>query len=233
MKKAVAIAMKDLRSDARALEIAPAMAAFALSLVFLLTFALPTAAGRAPVPPPQAGAVPVADVMGVFIWAALLFAMITGAGRSASAEHSGGRIDALVLAPVDPIAIFAGKAGANLAFLVAVELVVIPAAALLTAVPWSRVAAVAPVALLASIGLAATGTLFGAATQYARARSVILPLLCFPVMLPLVLGASRLTSVALGSGGYSPEGRWFILMAVYDLVVTTVAAVTFEFVIKE
>lgn len=233
MRAAFAIAAKDLRSDARAKEIAPTMALFALTLTFVVTFAIPPAGGRATVPPPLAGAIAIREIVAVIIWSCLLFAAIIGAGRSAASESDGSMMEALVLAPVDPASVFAGKAIANLAFLSAAQIVVIPAMVLLTSIPAGNLfPGIVAVALLANLGLAAVGTLFGTASRYARGRSVILPLICFPVMLPAVLAASKLTAALTSYGSFAGEGRWFILLTVYDLVLITIAAVTFEFVIK-
>src|ERR671918_2037097 len=126
MRKALTIAAKDLRSEARAKEIAPAMVLFAIVLVFLFTFTLPAGSGRAPVPEPIAGAVASREVAGSLLWAALLFAGIVGFGRSAASEREAGRIEALLLAPVDPAALFAGKVLANLVYLSVMEVILVP-----------------------------------------------------------------------------------------------------------
>ncbi len=90
-----------------------------------------------------------------------------------------------------------------------------------------------PVALVANLGLAAVGTLFTPASQHTPARSMILPLLTFPLSLPIILGSARLTSSLLIDGGYGTEARWFILMSVFDIVFIAIGAATFEFVIQE
>lgn len=234
MRKALTIAVKDLRSETRAKEIAPAMVLFAIVLVFLFTFTLPAGAGRAPVPEPVAGAVSSREVAGSLLWAALLFAGIVGFGRSAASEREGGRIEALLLAPVDPAALFAGKALANLVYLSVMEVVLFPIFLLfMDLLPQLLFPEIILVALLVNVGLAAVGTLFGAASQYARAREVVLPLLAFPVMLPAILGAARLTSSLLVSGTLAGSAGWLVLLLVFDLVISAVGAVTFEYVIRE
>lgn len=234
MKKALAIAAKDIRGETRAKEIAPAMVLFALVLVFLFTLALPPSAGRAPVPEPRAGAVGAREVSGAFLWSALLFAAIVGFGRNAAAEREGNRIEALIMAPVDPAALFAGKALANFVLLCALELVMLPVFTLFLGIaPSLLFPEIIAVALAVNVGLAASGTLLGAASQYARAREVVLPLLAFPVMLPLVLAGSRLTSSLLMTGAFGSEARWFVLVGAFDLSITAIGAVAFEYVIRE
>lgn len=234
MRGAWIIALKDLRSDGRSREVVPAMVFFSIALVFVFSFALPPGAGRAPLPLPQAGAAAVRDIAGTILWISILFAAITGFGRNAAAEREGSRIEGLLLTPMDPAAIFVGKAMANFVFLVMVELVVIPVSVLFIDLPVSAVIPdLLPVVLMADIGMAAVGTLFAAASQYARARALILPLLLLPALLPIVLAASRLTSTALVVGDFKGEARWFILMAVFDVAFCAIGAVTFEFVIQE
>ncbi|HLF70282.1 MAG TPA: heme exporter protein CcmB [Actinomycetota bacterium] len=234
MRRVFALARQDLLSEARSKEIAPAMVLFALALVFLFTFALPPGAGRAPVPPPVAGAVAVRDMAGTFLWIAILFAAIIGFGRSAAEEKEDSRIDGLLLAPVDPAALFLGKLLANFTFLVILEAAALPFFIVFLDIdPTLLLPGVLPILLLANLGLADIGTLFGAASQHARARALILPLLSFPILLPIVLGASRLTSDLMLTGGFATEGRWFILLTVFDLVTLAIGMVTFEFVIQE
>lgn len=234
MRDALLIAAKDLRSDIRAKEIAPSMMLFALLITFLFTFALPPGSGRAPIPIPTAGAAASREVAGVLFWIGLLFAGIVGFGRNASLEKEGNRIEALLMAPIDPMAIFIGKASANFAYLCAMEAVMLPVFILFFDVPAGLLfPEVLAVLILGNVGMAATGTLFAASSQYARVREVILPLLAFPVLLPLILAASRLTSSLLITGDLAGETRWLILMASFDLAISAVGAVGFEYVIQE
>lgn len=232
LNKTVALAIKDLRSETRAREIAPAMVLFALALVFLFTFALPAGSGRAPVPEPLAGAVSTREIAGTFLWIALLFAGITGFGRSAANDMQ--QMEALLLAPVDPASLFVGKALANFAFLSFLELALLPFFVVFLDI---RAGSIFPgiflVGFVANAGMAAVGTLFGAGSQYARSRSLIMPLLSFPVLLPLILGASRLTSSLLIAGSIRPEARWLGLMTIFDVVMISLGLVLFEFVVQE
>lgn len=233
-RRVAALARKDLRSDSRAKDIAPTMILFAVCLVFLFSFALPPGAGRAPVPRPLAGAVSAREVAGTILWISLLFAGVIGFGRMASVEQEGSRIEGLLLSPVDPGLLFAGKALANFGFLSLVQVALLPVFLLLMDFrPSLLFPQIVAVALSANLGLAATGTLFGAASQYSRVRSVMLPLLSFPVVLPLLLGASRLTSMLLTTGRLGGEARWLVLIAVYDVIFVTIGAVLYEFVIQE
>lgn len=234
MRKALALAAKDLRAEARAKEIAPSMVLFALVLVFLFTFGFPPGAGRAPIPEPRAGAIASREIAGVFLWAALIVAAVVGFGRNAALEREGGRIEGLLLAPVDPAALFFGKALGNFLYLLVMELVMLPVFVLFFDVrPGALFPEILPVLLLANVGLSSVGTLFAAASQYARVKEVILPLIAFPILLPVVLASARLTSSLLLSGNFSGQARWFVLLAAFDLSVTAIGAVAFEYVIHE
>ena len=234
MRRALAVAAKDLRSDARAKEIVPTMVLFALVLVFLFTFPLPPGSGRVPVPEPRAGAVSVREVSAAFLWASLLFAGVVGFGRSASTEREDHRIEGLLLAPVDPAALYAGKLAANLVYLAAMEVVLLPAFIVFLDVPPGRLfPEIVPVLVAADVGLAAVGTLLGAASQYVRARELVLPLLAFPAMLPVVLGAIRLTSTLFASGGFGGQASWFALLGATDIAYLAIGTVTFEYVLTE
>jgi len=232
--KILAIALNDLRSDSRGKEVAPTMVLFALALVFLFSFALPPGSGRVPAPAPRAGAVTAREITAVFAWISILFASVLGFGRNASIEQEDSRIEGLLLAPVDPAALFIGKALGNFVFLCLIEMVLFPVLTLLVDLPPGLLfPEIALVALTANVGLTALGTLFGAASQYSRSRSLILPLITFPVILPVLLGASRLTAALLQTGGFASERRWFVLLIVYDLIFATIGAVTYEFVVQE
>lgn len=234
MRTVLALAAKDLRAESRARQIAPVMVVFALCLVFLLTFGLPPGALRAPLPEPAAGAVAAREITGLLLWTVVFFAGVIGFGRSATVDREGSTADGLLLAPVDPAALYAGKLLGNLAFLTAAELFAIPLFMLFTNIPpGALLPGLLPVLGVANLGLAAVGTLFGAATQHAEARSLMLPLLTFPLALPVILGASRLTSTLLIEDGFGSEGRWFILLAVFDVIFLALGAVTYEFVIEE
>jgi heme exporter protein B len=164
----------------------------------------------------------------------LLFAGILAFERNASLEREGNRIEGLLLAPVDPAALFAGKALANFCYLWVLEAILGPVFVLFFDVaPGPLFPGILLVALAANIGLASAGTLLGAASQYVRARVLVLPLLLFPIILPLVLGAERLTSSLLTGSGLAGQGQWFMLMAAFDLAIPAIGAVAFEYVVNE
>ncbi len=154
-----ALARKDLLLELRAKETLPSMLLFVLAALTIFHFALPHGASH------QAA-------LGL-LWAALIFTALLGLTRAFVAEREQGMFDALVLAPCDRSAIWLGKTLAVLSFLVAAEVVALPAfAAFFSGIDGRTVAAVA----LANIGIATVGTLFGAMAVAGRARELLLPL---------------------------------------------------------
>ena len=196
-----ALARKDLLLELRAKETLPSMLLFVVAALTIFHFALPRGTG---------------DVAARgLLWSALIFTALLGLTRAFVAEREQGLFDALVLAPCDRSAIWLAKALAVLAFLVAAEVVALPAfAAFFTGLDGRTVAAVA----LADVGIAAVGTLFGAMAVAGRARELLLPLLFLPAAIPIVVG---------GIGGY----LWFL--ALYDAMFTLLAWATFEYVVAE
>lgn len=196
-----ALARKDLLLELRAKETLPSMLLFVLSALTIFHFALPKGTSHH-------------AALGL-LWAALVFTALLGLTRAFVAEREQGLFDALILAPCDRSAIWLAKTLAVLTFLVAAELVALPAfAAFFSGLDARTVAAVA----LADVGIAAVGTLFGAMAVAGRARELLLPLLFLPAAIPIVVG---------GVGGY----LWFLVL--YDAIFVLLAWAMFEYVVAE
>jgi heme exporter protein B len=197
----VALARKDLLLEVRAKETLPAMLLFVVAALTIFHFALPKGTS---------------DVAARgLLWSALVFTALLGLTRAFVAEREQGMFDALVLTPCDRSAIWLGKTIAVLAFLVAAEVIALPAfAAFFSGLDGRTVAAVA----LADLGIATVGTLFGAMAVAGRARELLLPLLFLPMAVPIVVG---------GVGGF----LWFLTL--YDAIFALLSWATFEYVIAE
>jgi heme exporter protein B len=196
-----ALTRKDLLLELRAKETLPAMLLFVVAALAIFHFALPAGTSD--------------RAAEGLLWSALLFTALLGLTRAFVPEREQSMLDALVLSPVDRSAIWCAKALSVLAFLVAAEIVAVPAfGAFFSPVDARTVAAIA----LANVGIAAVGTLFGAMAAAGRARELLLPLLFLPAAIPIVVG---------GVGGY----LWFL--ALYDLVFALLAWAAFEYVVAE
>jgi heme exporter protein B len=218
-----ALVRKDLRLELRTKESVPAMALFALGTFVLFHFALDrrTVDG---------------DLAAGVLWVTLLFASVLGIGRLFVAEREQGGFDAFLLAPVDRTSLFVAKAAVLFGFLVAVELFAVAAFAilLLGPSPWPALPGLAVVLLLADAGIAVVGTLVGALAVQTRARDLLVPLLALPLAVPLVIAGARATAPLLAeSGAAALEGRWLLILGLYDLVFGLLAYATFDFLLEE
>jgi heme exporter protein B len=157
------------------------------------------------------------------LWVAIVFTALLGLARAWVPEQEHGVLDGLVLAPCDRSAIWVGKTLATLTFLLAAQVVALPAFALFFA-PLDA-AALAGV-LLADIGICAVGSLMAAMAAAGRARELLLPLLLLPLSIPLVVGGV--------GAAISPEpGRYLLLLALYDGIFAVLSWASFEYVVTE
>jgi heme exporter protein B len=212
-----AIVWKDLRCELRTKETWTAMGLFALLVLVVFNFAfdvrLETVAAVAP---------------GV-LWIAFVFASVLGLGRTMSSERDQGAMDRLLLCPVDRKAIYFAKLLGNLAVIGAVEVVAVVVFAALYNVAILG-AQLVGIVVLGTIGVAAVGTLFSALAANTRAREVLLPVLVFPLLLPVVIAAVEATRALVVPA--SVQLPWLGLIAAFDVIFLSIAAVTFEFVVE-
>jgi heme exporter protein B len=204
-----ALTRKDLRVELRARDTLPAMLLFVLSTLVVFHFALPEGTGD--------------DAAYGLLWVAIVFTALLGLARAWVPEQEHGVLDGLVLAPSDRSAIWLGKTLATLAFLVAAQVVALPAFVLFFA-PLDATALAG--VLLADIGICAVGSLMAAMAAASRSREVLLPLLVLPLAIPLIVGGV--------GAAISPEGgRYLLLLALYDGVFAVLSWASFEYVVTE
>lgn len=215
-----AVVWKDLTAELRSREIFSAMFVFALLVVLIFNFALELEAGTR------------ATVAAGVLWATFTFAGTLGLNRSMSMEKDRGCLDGLLLAPVDRSAIFFGKMIGNLVFMLIVELVVIPLFSILYNINLIQ-AGVILATLLGSIGYIAVGTLLSAMAVQARTRDILLPILLFPVVIPVVIAAVKASSGYLQGIPMNEITPWLNLLVVYDIIFLTTAWLIFDKVVEE
>jgi heme exporter protein B len=217
-----AIVRKDLAIELRTGETISSLLLLALLVVLVFAFALE--------PERLAGA----DFVAGILWATLLFAGTLALNRSFAVEREAGAWTALALAPIDKGSIYLGKALANLLFLLIAACLLLPLIALFLGTGGLHPSLALPVTVLLGVaGIAAVGTLFAAMASRTRAREVLLPLLVFPLLAPLLIGAARATAIALGGGSFADASSWLLMLAAYDIVFLTAGWMTFDFVLEE
>jgi heme exporter protein B len=225
MRDAVAAVLrKELRLEIRAPQSVTAMALFSVTTFVVFHFAL------------QRGEV-AGDLAAGVLWITLLLAALLGISRLFVADHEEGGLDGFLLAPVDRTALLVAKALALLAFLAVLEVVAVPAFAVLllgpTPGPGTYLRLIAVIAL-ADVGVAVIGTLVGALAVQTRARDLLVPLLALPLLIPVVIAAAKATTPLLLQAGAAPlPGRWLAILGLYDLVFGLLAYAVFDFLVED
>ena len=215
-----AIVWKDLTAERRSRELLSAMLVFALLVILAFNFALD-------LDPKTRGSV----ASGV-LWVTFIFAGTLGLNRSMATEKDRGCLDGLLLAPIDRSAIYFGKAIANLAFMLIVEAIVFPLYSVLYNVNLFLPGLLLTV-FLGSVGYVAVGTLLSSMAVQARTRDMLLPILLFPVALPVLIAAVKASAGYLGGLPLEEITPWLNLLVVYDVVFIAVAFMVFDFIVEE
>jgi heme exporter protein B len=214
---------KELLVELRTLESVPGMTLFAVTTFVVFHFALDRSSVEG-------------DLAAGILCVTLLFAAMLGVNRLFVADAEEGGFDGFLLAPVDRTVLLIAKALALLAYLVVLELVAVPAFALLLLGPslWPGLPALVGVLALADVGLAVIGTLVAALAVRTRARDLLGPLLALPLLVPIVIGAARASSPLLaGAHRGAPAGRWLATLGLYDLVFGLIAYAVFDFLLED
>jgi heme exporter protein CcmB len=212
------ILRKDLTVEVRSREVAYTTLFFAVSCVLVFAFAL-VRDGRAP-----------EDGAAGILWIAIQFAGTLALGRTFERERQAETLRALLLAPAGRPAVYVGKLLGIVLLLAGAELVLVPLVGLLFQAPVGAHAVwLAAILAAGTVGFAAVGTLFAAMLVRARSRDVLLPVLLYPIVVPVMIAGVRGTSALL-----QPEVDlaivffWLALLAAFDVVFVTLALWTFE-----
>ncbi len=215
-----ALLWKDLRIELRTKEGISSLLVLGLLIILVFAFAL----GPEQVQGEEMGA--------ALLWVALLFAGMLGIQRAFLIEQERGCFSALLLCPVDRSTIFLAKMMGNLLFLALVQVALIPLAVLFLGLPATRVCLfLPPVLFLGLLGFSALGTLFSAIAIKTRAREIMLPLLLFPLLVPLILAAVKVSSAVLAGTGWG--GVWLRILVAFDVVFVVAGWLLFEEVLQE
>lgn len=215
-----AVVWKDLRAELRSRELLSAMLVFAILVILIFNFAL------------ELDAQARASVTSGVIWVTFIFAGTLGLNRSMAIEKDRGCLDGLLLAPVDRSAIYFGKAIGNLVFMLIVAAIVLPLYSILYNTNLFQPGLLL-IILLGSIGYVAVGTLLASMAVQARTRDILLPILLFPVLVPVLVAAVKGSSGFLQGAPMDEIQPWLNLLIVYDLIFTAVAYMVFDYVVEE
>lgn len=179
-----------------------------------------------------AGTMPKSVLAGA-LWIAFLFASVLGLNRSFVKELDKGCMEGLLLAPCERSAIYFGKFLGNLVFLLFVEAVSLPLVSVFfdRSDILSRPLELAGVLLLGSVAISSVGTILSAITANTKTRELLLPILLFPLMIPVIIAAVEITAFILEPKG--TVAQWLRLLVVYDIIFLLVPYILFDYVVEE
>jgi len=220
LRAMTAVVWKDLAAELRSRELLSSMLVFALLVILIFNFALELDTRTR------------STVTSGVLWVTFAFAGTLGLNRSMAMEKDRGCLDGLLLAPVDRSAIYFGKAIGNLIFMLVVEIIVLPVYSVLYNTNLF-VPGLLLVILLGSIGYVAVGTLLSSMAVQTRTRDVLLPILLFPVAIPVLIASVKASSGFLLGIEMAEIQPWLSLLITYDVVFTAVAFMVFDYVVEE
>jgi heme exporter protein B len=220
LKAIQAVIWKDLVAEMRSRELLSAMLVFALLVILIFNFSLELdlSTRRA--------------VTSGVLWVTFAFAGTLGLNRSMAIEKDRGCLDGLLLAPVDRSAVYFGKAISNLAFMLIVEAIILPVYSLLYNTNLFNPGLIG-VTILGSIGYVAVGTLLAGMAVQTRTRDILLPILLFPVAIPVLLASVKASEGLLQGLANTDIMPWVNLLLVYDIIFIAIAFMTFDSVVEE
>ncbi|MEJ2554979.1 MAG: heme exporter protein CcmB [Anaerolineae bacterium] len=221
LRKVFAIVAKDVATELRTREMLSSMFVFSLLVILIFNFAFDLRAENQKTLAP-----------GV-LWVAIAFAGMLGLSRSFIMEKDRGSMEGLLLTPVDRSAIYLGKMLGNVLFISVVEAIILPIFIVFFNLSAEDLPLLVGVMILGTIGFAGVGTLFSAMAIHTRAREVLLPVLLFPVVIPVLLSAVKLTAAILDRLPFADVQNWFSLLVAFDLIFMALSFILFDYVLEE
>jgi heme exporter protein B len=221
LRKVYAIVAKDVAAELRTREMLSSMFVFALLVILIFNFAFDLRAENQKTLAP-----------GV-LWVAIVFAGMLGLSRSFITEKDRGSLEGLLLTPVDRSAIYLGKMLGNTLFIGVVVVIILPIFIVLFNLSAEYLPALVGVVILGIIGFSGVGTLFSAMAVHTRTREVLLPILLFPVVIPVMLASVKLTAAILDGVPFGEVQNWFSLLVGFDLIFLALSFMLFDYVMEE
>ncbi|MBI1884238.1 MAG: heme exporter protein CcmB [Chlamydiae bacterium] len=221
LKAALLILSKDLKLEYRTKEILISIFLFALVILVLFNFAFESTSQEA------------LKIIPGLLWIAYTFSAVLAFNRAMAIEKENEGLEALALAPISSSAIFLGKFLSNATFISLMQIFLLPFVTVffnISLVKFST--SIVIINLLGSTGLASVGTFFSTLSLHTRMRDILLPLLLFPIIVPLLLACVECTSSIL-ENDFTFYSNWFRLLISYDVIFLTLCILIFEFLIEE
>lgn len=220
---AIAILKKDLRCEFRTKEVFNSSVVFALLVVVVFSMAFEPTSEQA------------RALSGGLLWVAFVFAAMLALSRTFAREVPNDCMLGLQMAPIAPAAIYVGKLFSNLLFLLLLEIVLLPVFAVFYNVRLGEHAFVlGEIVLLGSWGLSAVGTTFSGIATTVRLRELMLPVLLFPIEIPLVVSLVEATTAVLqGTDPAIQVGTWLRICFGFNVIFTILSLLLFEHILED
>jgi heme exporter protein B len=228
--KFMEIARKDLKAEFRTKQMLNSMMIFSLLVIVIFSFAFGNEASVFV----QGIDKKIVDLLAPgMLWIAFTFAGMLGLSRSFSGEKEEGCLDGLKLCPVDRNDIYTGKVVSNSVLMFLMEITTIPVFIVLFSYDIKNIPGLMLVVILGTFGFIFVGTLLSALTVNTRTRELLLPVILFPVLIPVILSAVTATGTMLASGDISDAAGELQILAIYDVIFFVVAQMVFEYTIED
>ena len=222
MKKVWAIFRKDLLIELRTKDTLNSMLFFGVVVLVVFNFALESLrdSSRSAVP-------------GI-LWVAFAFSGTLGLHRTFASEKENSCLQGLLMIPADRGVIYIGKMLAATVFMLSAELIIfVLSLVFFNLTVWEEIPYLVPVFLIGTLGFTAVGTLLSAIAVNTKLREVLLPLILFPVILPILVNAVEATGIILNASDYSALKLPISVMSVFTIVFVTVSYLLFEYVLED
>jgi len=217
-----AIYWKDVLLELRTRQSVSTMLIFCLTIAIIFNFVF------------EPGSTAIREVSPGVLWAAFTFAGVLGINRSFSFEIDRGGLQGLLLCPVERATIYFAKVLGNFSFMLVIELVTLPIFIVFYNLsPAMNFAGLALVLILGTLGFTAVGTLLSAMSANTRAREILLPVLLFPVSVPILIATVKSTGPMLAGRPTAEISGWLRLLLAFDLLFLAVSSLTFEYIVEE
>ena len=222
MNKVWAIIKKDIVTELRTKELFSSMLIFALLVIVIFNFAFGFSTELLDLAAPA------------MLWISFIFAGVLGLSRSFALEKEGNAVIGMLLTPTDRSLIYAGKMISNTIFIFLVGLLMVPMFILFFNYEFlSTLIPLIPVIFLGAVGFVSVGTLFSAMAINTKLREVLLPILLFPIIIPVIVSAVEISGQVLDGNSLFAASSSLKLLVSFDIIFLTACAVTFEYVIEE
>lgn len=222
LKTALVITSKDLYSEWKTKQIISTMLIFSALVIVTFSFAFDPANNT------------VKAVIPGLIWVITIFSGILGLNRSFLSEQANESLNGLIMSPIDPSSVYLGKFLSNLVLVILVQIVAVPLLFILFDFKVvGNIGLLVVVLLLGTVGFISVGTFLAALAANSKSSEMLLPIILFPVVSPLVIGAVQATKIILiNFENMASAYSWMKLMAAYDLVFFVICFILFEYVLE-